>query len=1160
MGNSNIMVVEDSGIVLLDIQKSLILLGYSVVATASTKEEAIRKAKEVRPDLVLMDIRLGEKMGGIEAADHIREHLDIPIVFLTGYADEDTFQRAKIAGPFGYILKPFDPKGLQTTIEIALHNHDLKKELRESEKRYRTLVETMNDGVCQVDVDGKIIFVNDKLCQMTGFSREDLIGREHDSLFSDEFWQLQQEEFSKHKKGVSNSYETALVRKDGTGIPVILSGSPVQEHDGSFAGAIDVFTNVMPLKHAEAALVESETLYHDLVETAQDLIWQCDAEGRYTYLNPAWEEVFGYKIEEMLGKSFAEFQSPECAARDLKELSRLLQGGTVKGYETVHMAKDGRELHLVFNAKSVYDQDGKVIGTRGTAYDITERKKSEEALRESEDRLRRLSSASHEGLGFSVKGVIVEANEQLARMFGCELSELIGKSAMKFVAPESKSLVMGKINAGTEEPYEHLALKKDGTIFPVEVQARMLNVQGRSIRVTAIRDMTDRKQTEAALQESESKYRSIVESSPLGMHMYELQSPEKLVFVGANPAADKILGVDNSMFIGKSIEEAFLPLADTEVPLRYKEAAEKGIPWQTEQIDYDSEGIRGAFEVIAFQTSPNKMVAMFQDITSRRQAEESLRMRTRELETLFTLSSHLRAAQSADDMLPLVIQELRQVVEIEGSAIILLDTDDKRFVYALGDGLLAPHTGNHFPIENSISGMVMKLRQPYVTEDLSADPNKSSEVNGVENLGPAIIVPLLSETDFLGVIVCGRAKREDISQFSSSDLQLLTAIGEMVGNALRRARLFDQALARLQNVQALHSIDMAISANMDLSVILEVLLTHGSAQLHADAASVLLLDSHTHTLEYEAGYGFRTKAIESARLRMGEGLPGQVALKQEALYIPDISKDDRLIRTKLLDEGFVSYQAAPLVAKGQLQGVLEMFSRTPLTKNEEQANFFETLATQAAIAIDNSQLFTNLERSKFELEMAYEATIEGWSRALDLRDQETEGHTLRVADITVHLAQAMGLKGEKLLHIRRGALLHDIGKMGIPDSILLKPDKLNSEEWAIMKQHPVYAFEMLWQIEFLHPALDIPYCHHEHWDGTGYPRGLKGRDIPLPARIFAVADVWDALISDRPYRQAWSEEKAYRYILAQSSSHFDPEVIDAFVQFYSTGGLPTHGK
>jgi putative two-component system response regulator len=193
----------------------------------------------------------------------------------------------------------------------------------------------------------------------------------------------------------------------------------------------------------------------------------------------------------------------------------------------------------------------------------------------------------------------------------------------------------------------------------------------------------------------------------------------------------------------------------------------------------------------------------------------------------------------------------------------------------------------------------------------------------------------------------------------------------------------------------------------------------------------------------------------------------------------------------------------------------------------------------------------NLEDAHKQLLFAYDETIEGWSRAMDLRDKETEGHSQRVTDLTTQLASAFGMSKEEIIHVRRGALLHDMGKLGIPDAILLKPGKLTDEEWEFMRRHPQLAFEMLNPIEYLRPAMDIPYCHHEKWDGTGYPRGLKGDQIPLAARLFAVVDVWDALTSDRPYRPAWSQEKVLEYLREQSGKHFDPQVLTAFLEMIS---------
>ena len=200
-------------------------------------------------------------------------------------------------------------------------------------------------------------------------------------------------------------------------------------------------------------------------------------------------------------------------------------------------------------------------------------------------------------------------------------------------------------------------------------------------------------------------------------------------------------------------------------------------------------------------------------------------------------------------------------------------------------------------------------------------------------------------------------------------------------------------------------------------------------------------------------------------------------------------------------------------------------------------------------------LLQELQQANCDLIEAYDATLEGWSRAVDLRDRETEGHSRRVTEMTLLLAQHFDIPEAEIVHMRRGAMLHDIGKLGIPDSILHKPGLLTEEEWDIMRLHPTYAYQMLSPIAFLQPALDIPYCHHESWDGSGYPRGLKGEDTPLAARIFAIADVWDALRSDRPYRPAWPAEKVTAHIRSLRGTRFDPRVVEVFLKVYSDSRL-----
>ncbi|HEY3248984.1 MAG TPA: HD domain-containing phosphohydrolase [bacterium] len=360
----------------------------------------------------------------------------------------------------------------------------------------------------------------------------------------------------------------------------------------------------------------------------------------------------------------------------------------------------------------------------------------------------------------------------------------------------------------------------------------------------------------------------------------------------------------------------------------------------------------------------------------------------------------------------------------------------------------------------------------------------------------------------------------------------------------------DRIERQLHRLAALRMIDIAITSSHELYHTLEIILAETRAQLRADAVAVLTLDSADgRHLIYAAGRGFHTPLIRRTRLLLGEGLPGRAAVEGRLVHSIGAATlaADTSRPNLVMEEEFESYYALPLIAKGKVRGVLEVFHRTPAEHDGDWMDFLHTIAGQTAIAIDSSRLFGDLQNTNEDLRQAYDLTIEGWSRALELRDRETQGHTARVAELTLRLAQTVGVTGADLEHLRRGALLHDIGKMGIPDSILLKSGPLTAEEWDIMRQHPTHAYELLNPIAFLRPALDIPYSHHEKWNGTGYPRGLHGEAIPVAARIFAAVDVWDALRSVRPYRPPWTAECARSYITSESGSQFDPQVVQAFL-------------
>ncbi len=323
---------------------------------------------------------------------------------------------------------------------------------------------------------------------------------------------------------------------------------------------------------------------------------------------------------------------------------------------------------------------------------------------------------------------------------------------------------------------------------------------------------------------------------------------------------------------------------------------------------------------------------------------------------------------------------------------------------------------------------------------------------------------------------------------------LLRGLADQSALAIVNTRLYKDARRRLERLQALRTIHIAITNNGGIQATLDVLLEQITQRLGVDAALVLLFDAADQRLVYAAGRGFRSEALRATRLRLGGGRAGQAALQRRILVVPDLTADPGAFTDAPLlnTDGFVSYFAAPLIVQDEVRGVLEVFHRVALRPDPEWLDFLEAWAGQAAIAIDNTTLVADLQHSHSELALAYDATIEGWSHALDLRDHETEGHTQRVTEMTLALAQRVGrFDAAALVHLRRGALLHDIGKMGVPDSILHKPGPLTDAEWVVMRRHPTLTYAMLRVIEYLWPALDIPYAHHEKWDGR-LPARLAG--------------------------------------------------------------------
>ena len=893
--------------------------------------------------------------------------------------------------------------------------------------------------------------------------------------------------------------------------------------------------------------------------------------------------------------------------KQLKALTPSTEAIMITGYASRESVIEAVNLGAYSYVQKPYDIDQLLL----TITRAAEKNMLAESLRESETRFRSLMESAPDSIvTVDGEGRIVLVNQEAVSLFGYEADELIGKPVEKLL-PERYSQRHVKHRDGyIAAPSTRLmgvglelsGRRKDGQEFPVEIALSSLET-GEGLLITAIiRDITERKQLE------DERLRRLMMLNALYTGAQKLVAANDLREMASDMvdscvnlygAALAWLGLsepDGSVQIHTISPSDFEHLQN--FTGRWDDSPEgrgptgtairTGSPIVIPDIRKDpgeaawradlaiAAGLTGiaSFPLISRQNTfgaltlysdqpgyfNSQRIEFFQSYTHLAAAalenarlNDETRRQTVRAEALVRIASRLNAQLDLNAVSKAVCEESALALGVSFVTISLYDEQRDGYAPVADYGLSASARQLWRPVPRAAIAAYLEQDEPIFVisgdEDLAALPNAA--LYAALKVRTQVNAQLERKEQPVGLL---SLLFEEGQQFDADDLNLVRGIVDQATLALVNARLFDQAQNRLQQLSALRNIDMAITGSIDLRVTLDVLLREVTDKLSIDAADVLLYNPHMRTLEYGRGCGFRSSALQHTNLRLGEGYAGEAALERRTIHVDNLMEGENgLITASPLfpDERFVTYYGVPLIAKGEIKGVLEIFHRERLERNSEWLNFLETLAGQAAMAIDSAKLFNDLQRANIELTMAYDSTLEGWSHALELRDMETEGHSQRVTDMTMRLARALVVSESELIHVRRGALLHDIGKMGIPDSILHKPGKLTDEEWEIMRQHPVYAYNFLSQIDYLRPALDIPYSHHEKWDGSGYPRGLKGEQIPLAARLFAVVDVWDALNSDRPYRKAWPNEKTLAYIQEESDRHFDPQVVDAFLNLLS---------
>ncbi len=496
------------------------------------------------------------------------------------------------------------------------------------------------------------------------------------------------------------------------------------------------------------------------------------------------------------------------------------------------------------------------------------------------------------------------------------------------------------------------------------------------------------------------------------------------------------------------------------------------------------------------------------------------------------VASAALATGSLGDLAAALAEAVERRLGAAGVHLALWDGDRGRISLAAGRGTLAT-TG---PDDADLSAEARRLFRAASgdAEEGAVEPWPTS-VAGVE----ATAWPLRDGPHPVGILAVAWGSAPPAGALAAG-----TDAAGPLALALAKARLFAANRERLATLLALHDTGVDLGSSRERDELLRSIVERAQGLVRGTMAGLYLV-REDGALQLALANGLLARHV-GVVLAPGEGVAGTVVRTREPILLDDYRTWDGRARV-FSTAGIGSVIGVPVLWRGEVLGSLFVNDEVPGRFGASDVETVRLFAEQAAVAIANARLIADLKCAAEELSRAYDATLEGWVRALDLRDRETEGHTQRVVHRTLDLARRAGIPEESLVHVRRGALLHDIGKVGIPDRILQKPGPLDEEEWAVMRLHPTYAHEMLSGIAFLAPALDIPWAHHERWDGTGYPRGLRGEAIPLAARVFAVVDIWDALVYDRPYRKAVPAPEVRAYLRSIAGTHLDARLVDLFL-------------
>lgn len=1017
-----------------------------------------------------------------------------------------------------------------------------QRTIRASEARYRAIVDDNPELIVRYEPDGTVTFANATYCRYYNLESEQLIGKKLTEILPEKASEVIQSLLeSITPEMTSLEKEVNLINSKGESLWYRWVTRPILDDQGQFLEYQSIGQDITDQKKVEQALRESESKLRELLENVKLVALILDTHGIVNFCNSYYCELSGWAKENVIGQNWLEKFVPIDDAIAFKKilLESAITGEIPARYENLILTSQGEQRLIAWNNTILRDSHGAVSGIASIGQDITERNFSEKI---------------QAGI-YKISQVATEANDldELYKMIHQVLEVLMPVENFFIALYDQENDIIsfpyfvdqfdaapepGKPNRGLTEyvlrtgqsilanPEVFNLLVEEGEVesvgtpsvdwlgVPLKVENRIIGVMGTQSYTEGIRYKKrdeqmfafvstqvamaiDRKQAEQALSISQKRNQVLVEASTDAILLETLNGK----ILDCNQVAEQMFGYTRDELLNFSLEEL--------VPEEERKKLEGIVQHQTEKEGYVFESINLRKDGTRFPVEISSrlmnvedrqvVVAYIRDITERKRVEKAI------------ISSEAK---------------FRALAETAAAGIYI-------------------HRGEKFLYVNpkwcQITGFdAVELQQKYLNEIFIEAENQS-----IRDLAKARLSKNLSEEQFESQIITKSGKRRwlDITagviDFNGEN----AVIGTAVDITERKQREHELRVI----AQISETMRVCISREEIIPAVLGQLLD----LLNVDGALISTFENGDRSQIVDHSIG-SLKLLDGISIGSTEGLAGHILSTGKA-YVNHKASSDPYFAFPEMIQTMVSIAGVPLITQGKTIGALVVCAGHYL--EEFELNLLTAIGDMIVNALHRSDLYEQTRRQTLELQNAYEATLEGWALALELRDKETQGHSLRIATLTIKLARQMGIPEEKLEIIRRGALLHDIGKMGIPDTILLKPGTLSDSEWKIMRKHPTYARDMLSQIPFFKDSVDIPYCHHEWWDGSGYPQGLEGKEIPLEARIFAIVDSWDALTSNRPYRTAWQKKEALAHLVNQAGTHFDPEVVDAFVKLIKQEGF-----